>query len=258
MVTHPLLEKLGQLKWDGMKVALQEQLQQASIDSLSFEDRLLLMLEREITQRNHRRLQLRLKQAKLKQQTACIEDIDFKAGRGLDKSQILSLAACQWVREHHNILLVGATGTGKTYLACALAHKACLEGFSSAYLRLPRLFQELLIAKGDGRYTRLMQQLAKIDVLILDDWGLNSFNDENCRDLLEILDDRHRVRSTIVTSQFPIKHWHETLGNPTLADAILDRLIHNAYKIELRGESLRKKSQPIIDEKLAFNEGISE
>ena len=254
MITHPLLEKLSQLKCDGMKAALQEQLQQADMDSLSFEERLLLMLEREITQRNHRRLQARLKQAKLKQQTACIENIDFKSSRGLDKLQILSLSACQWVREHHNILLVGATGTGKTYLACALAHKACLEGFSATYVRLPRLFQELLIAKGDGRYTRLMQQLAKTDVLILDDWGLNSFTDDNCRDLLEILDDRHQVRSTMITSQLPVKNWYETLGNPTLADAILDRLIHNAYKIELKGESLRKKSPTVIDEKLAFTE----
>lgn len=257
MVAHPLLNKLSQLKCDGMKIALQEQFGQAEIDLLSFEDRLLLLLEREMTQRNQRRLQLRLKQAKLKQ-TACLENIDFKASRGLDKSQLLSLASCQWIREHHNVLLVGATGTGKTYIACALAHQACLEGFSAAYCRLPRLFQELLIAKGDGRYTRLIQQLAKIDVLILDDWGLSPFADEQCRDLLEILDDRHRLRSTIVTSQFPIKHWHETLNNPTLADAILDRLVHNAYKIQLKGESLRKKSSATIDEKLAINEMISE
>lgn len=227
------------------------------MDSLSFEDRLLLLLEREMTQRNHRRLQVRLKQAKLKQ-TACIENIDFRAGRGLDKSQILSLATCQWIREHHNSLIVGATGTGKTYLACALAHKACLEGFSAIYLRLPRLFQELLIAKGDGRYTRFIQQLARIDVLILDDWGLNAFTDEQCRDLLEILDDRHQLRSTIITSQFPIKHWHETLNNPTLADAILDRVVHNAYKIQLKGESLRKKTSVVMDEKLALDQLISE
>lgn len=250
---HSLLDKLTYLKCDGMNVALQEQMQQTDIDSLSFEERLLLLLEREITLRHHRRLQLRLKQAKLKQ-TACIENIDFKTHRGLDKSQVLSLASCQWVREHHNILLVGATGTGKTFLACAFAHKACLEGFSATYLRLPRLFQELVIAKSDGRYIRLMQQLAKIDVLILDDWGLNAFTEEQCRDLLELLDDRHQVRSTIVTSQFPIKHWYETLNNPTLADAILDRLVHNAYKIELKGESLRKKSSVMIDKNLALEQ----
>lgn len=161
MVTHPLLTKLSQLKCDGMKVALQEQLQQADIDSLQFEERLMLLVERELTLRNHRRLQLRLKQAKLRQ-TACIENIDFKPSRGLDKAQLLSLASCQWIREHHNVLLIGATGTGKTHIACALAHQACLEGFSAAYLRLPRLFQELLIAKGDGRYTRFCNNWLKL------------------------------------------------------------------------------------------------
>lgn len=256
MLTHPLLTKLTQLKYHGMKIALQEQLGQEEINSLSFEDRLMLLLDREITQRNQLRLQLRLKQAKLKQ-TACLENIDFKASRGLDKSQLLSLGSCQWIREHHNVLLVGATGTGKTFIGCALAHRACLEGFSAAYLRLPRLFQELQVAKGDGRYTRFIQQLAKIDVLILDDWGLSPFTEEQCRDLLEIVDDRHKLRSTIVTSQFPIKHWHEILNNPTLADAILDRLVHNAYKLQLKGESLRKKS-PTVEEKLAITEVISE
>jgi DNA replication protein DnaC len=166
---HLLFEKLSELKCDGMRAALQEQMAQTNIDSLAFEQRLLLLLDREITRRNHRRLQLRLKQAKLKQM-ACLENIDFKVSRGLDKAQILSLASCQWIKEHHNILLVGATGTGKSYLACALGHKACLEGFSAIYLRLPRLFQELLIAKGDGRYSRQVQQLAKADVLILDLW----------------------------------------------------------------------------------------
>lgn len=253
---HCLLEKLTELKCYGMKAALQEQMQQSSLENLSFDDRLLLLLERETTLRDHRRLQLRLKQAKLKQ-TACMEDINFKAGRGLNKSQLLSLASCQWIKDRHNILIVGATGTGKTYLACALAHKACLEGFSAAYLRLPRLFQELAVAKGDGRYMRLMQQLAKIDLLILDDWGLNAFNDEQSRDLLELLDDRHALRSTIITSQFPVKNWHETLNNPTLADAILDRVVHNAYRFELKGESLRKKSAVVIDEKLALEQVIS-
>lgn len=246
---HLLLEKLSELKCDGMKVALTEQWEQSSTDTLAFEERLLLLVEREITRRNHRRLQLRLKQAKLKQ-TACMENIDFKMHRGLDKSQFFSLATCQWVNEHHNILLLGATGTGKTYLACALGHKACLEGFTALYLRLPRLFQELAIAKGDGRYGRLLQQLSKIDVLILDDFGLAPFTDEYCRDLLEILDDRHRLRSTLITSQFPVKHWHEIFNNPTLADAILDRLIHNAYKIELKGESLRKELSPTVNKSL--------
>lgn len=256
MINHPLLDKLNALKCEGMITALQEQAQCEDIDSIPFNERLLLLLDREITVRNQKRLQLRLKKAKLKQ-TACVEQIDFKVSRDLDKALILSLSACQWVREHQNIVFVGATGTGKTYLACALAHKACLEGFSAMYLRLPRLLQELLIAKGDGRYIRLIQQLAKLDVLILDDWGLNVCTDEQSRDLLEILDDRHQLRSTIVTSQLPIKHWHETLGSPTIADAILDRLVHNAHKIELKGDSMRKNSQIKTEKSLEFNTGVS-
>jgi len=238
---HSLTHQLNQLKFEGMKTALNEQLAMNDIQSLAFEERLSLLLERELTVRNNRRLQQRLHRAKLKH-TACLEQIDFGSARGLNKRLILSLADCTWVKQQLNVLLVGATGTGKTYLACALAHKACLEGFSAAYVRLPRLFQDIACARGDGRYTRLMQQLAKLDVLILDDWGLAPFTLEQCRDLLELLDDRHKLHSTIVTSQLPIKHWHETLGEPTLADAILDRLVHNAHKIELKGDSLRKKS----------------
>ena len=252
MLPNPLLEQLSQLKFDGMKIALREQLAMPDITRLPFDERLALLLDREITVRNQRRVEQRLRRAKLKQ-TACIEQIDFNVARGLDKRLILSLADCTWVKRHLNILLVGATGTGKTYLACALAHKACLENYSAAYVRLPRLFQELLTAKGDGRYSRVMQQLAKLDVLILDDWGFAPFTADQCRDLLEILDDRHTRRSTIVTSQFPIKHWHDTLGQPTLADAILDRLVHNAYKIELKGDSLRRNSTPMVTETLVFN-----
>lgn len=255
MNPHPLLEQLTRLKFDGMKIALSEQLAMPDIDSLLFTERLSLLLERESTVREQRRLQQRLRRAKLKH-TACIEQIDFSASRGLNKRLILSLSDCTWVKQHLNMLVVGATGTGKTYLACALAHKACLEGYSAAYVRLPRLFQDLLVAKADGRYTKLMQQLAKLDVLILDDWGLTPFNTEQCRDLLEILDDRHKLRSTIVTSQFPIQHWHDTLGEPTLADAILDRLVHNAHKIELKGDSLRKKSTLNVDEALDLNNPI--
>jgi len=253
MLTHPLLEKFQQLNCLGMKTALQEQLQRHDLGDLSFEDRLMLLLDREMTHRNNRRLQLKLKQAKLKQ-AASIENLDFKQSRGLDKALILSLTSCQWVKEHQAILLTGATGTGKTYIACALAHQACLEGWSSVYVRLPRLYQEFLMAKGDGRYAKLMKQLAKVEVLILDDFGLQTLNDDQCRDLLEILDDRHRLKSTIITSQLPVKDWHEALGNPTLADAILDRLVHQAYRIQLKGDSLRKKSSAITNEKLATNE----
>ena len=243
---NPNFEKLQQLKFRGMRHALEEQLQQHDIDDLSFTERLALLLDRELLERENHRLNIRLKKAKLKQQ-ASIEDIDFKHPRGLSKQLILALASCKWVKDHNNILLIGPTGTGKTYLACALAHKACLEGFTTQYLRLPRLFQELLLAKGDGRYTKLMTQFAKTDVLILDDWGLNKFNDEQRRDLLEILDDRHNIRSTIVTSQLPVKLWHETIADPTLADAILDRLVHNAHKIQLKGESLRKNKNNLTN-----------
>lgn len=240
MLTHPNMDKLHALKFTGMLQALEEQLKQIDIHDLTFEERLALMLDRELTVRESRRLASRLKKAKLKQ-PACMEDIDFKHPRGLSRSNLLSLASCNWISSHQNILLIGPSGVGKTYLACALAHKACLEGYTTKYVRLTRLLQELSIAKGDGQYMKLIAQLAKFDVLILDDWGLNQFNDEQRRDILEILDDRHNLKSTIVTSQLPVEHWHEHIGDPTLADAILDRLVHNAHKIKLKGDSLRKK-----------------
>ncbi len=227
-----------------MARALAEQMALPDIDDLSFEERLGLLVDREATEREDRRLQTRLRQAKLKQ-NACIEDIDFKQSRGLDKSLILDLAQCQWIKKHLNLLITGPTGVGKTWIACALAQKACREGFTSLYLRLPRLLQELPIAKGDGTYTRLMTRLAKVDVLILDDWGLSKLIAEQRRDLLEILEDRHDNRSTIVTSQLPLDQWHHIIGDPTLADAILDRLVHNAYKINLKGESMRKRKSKL-------------
>jgi DNA replication protein DnaC len=244
MLNHPTLDKLQDLRFTGMVKALTEQMTLPDIDELSFEERLGLLVDREMTEREDRRLTTRLRQAKLKQ-NACIEDIDFKQSRGLDKSLILDLAQCQWIRKHLNLLITGPTGVGKTWVACALAQKACREGFTSLYLRLPRLLQELPIAKGDGTYTRLMNRLAKVDVLILDDWGLSKLIAEQRRDLLEILEDRHDTRSTIVTSQLPLDQWHHIIGDPTLADAILDRLVHNAYKINLKGESMRKNKSKL-------------
>ena len=170
-------------------------------------------------------MQSRLKKAKFKQQ-ACMEDVDYGAPRKLDKTLLAKLSQCQWVKEHNNVLIIGATGTGKSYMATALAHKACLEGFRVCYHRMSRLLSDFVIAKGDGRYGRLMNELAKTDVLILDDWGIMDLNDANRRDLLEILDDRHGKLSTIVTSQLPIKLWYESLGDKTLADAIMDRLVY--------------------------------
>lgn len=222
-----------------MAAALAEQRAMPDIEELAFEERLGLLIDREVTERENRRLSSCLRRAKLKH-NAALEDIDYRHPRGLDKSLIQSLAACQWVSEHLNILITGPTGVGKTWLACALAQKACREGHTALYLRLPRLLQEMAIAKGDGRYSKLLATLAKTEVLILDDWGLAQLAPEHRRDLLEILEDRHGTRSTLATSQLPIDQWHGLIGDPTLADAILDRLVHNAYKINLKGSSMRK------------------
>jgi DNA replication protein DnaC len=239
MLTHPTLEKLLALRLFGMARAFEDQQRLPEIESLSFEERLGLLVDREMTDRENRRLKTRLRQARLRQQAA-LEDVDFRHPRGLDKSLIAQLSSCRWVDQHHNILITGPTGCGKTFLACALAHKACREGYTVRYLRLPRLFQDLQIAKGDGRYPKLLAALAKTDLIVLDDWGLAPLTDEQRRDLLELLEDRHGLRSTLVAAQLPVDKWHARIGDPTLADAILDRLIHNAYKIPLKGDSMRK------------------
>lgn len=239
MLAHPTIESLKNLRLSGMAKALENQFNQPQIESMSFEERLGLIVDCEVCDRETRRLQTRLRNAALKQE-ASVENIDYKASRGIDKKLILTLANCQWTKLHRNVLIVGATGTGKTYLACALAHKVCLEGSTVYYARLPRLLPELALARGDGSYCKKMKQLAKVSLLLLDDWGLAPLTDEQRRDLLEILDDRHEKSSTIVTSQLPIKLWHEAIGDKTLADAILDRLVHNAYRLELKGDSMRK------------------
>jgi DNA replication protein DnaC len=240
VLNHPTLEKLQRLRLSGMHKALTEQMNLPDIDTLSFEERLGLLADREITDREDRRLNTRLRQARLRQ-NACLEDIDYRAPRGLDKALIAQLATCRWVHEGLNLIINGPAGVGKTWIACALAHKACREGYTALYLRLPRLLEELHLAHGDGRFPKLMAGLAKTDLIVLDDWGLAKLSAEQRRDLLELLDDRHGNRSTIVTSQLPVDHWHEVIGDPTLADAILDRLVHNAYRINLKGESMRKR-----------------
>ena len=240
MLKHPTLDKLHALKLTGMAAALEDQSATPDITDLSFEERLGLLVDREMTERDNRRMSSRLRRAKLRH-AAILEDIDYRNSRGLDKGLVQSLASCQWVKEHLNVLITGPTGVGKTWLACALAHKACREGYTAQYVRLTRLLRELTIAKGDGQYSKLLTNLAKVDVLILDDWGLMKLSAENRRDLLEVLEDRHGRRSTIATSQLPIEEWHGVIGDATLADAILDRLVHNAYKINLRGESMRKQ-----------------
>lgn len=246
MLTHSTLEKLRSLRLTGMAEAFSEQLTKPLPD-LDFESRLGFLIEREWYLRENRRLKNRLKQAKL-QQTACIEDVDFNHPRGLNKSTIIELARVQWIHQHLNLLITGPTGCGKTYLACAFSHKACLSGFTARYYRLPRLWHELKIAKADGTYSNWLSQLAKIDLLVLDDWGLVCPDEEQRRDLLEMLDDRYQQRSTVITSQLPITHWHEHLNDATLADAILDRLMHNSIRLELNGDSLRKKQKTLQTE----------
>jgi DNA replication protein DnaC len=199
-----------------------------------------LLVDREAVDRESRRLTTRLRKAKLRQ-NACIEDIDFRQPRGLDKSLITRLADCQWIKNHQNLIITGPTGAGKSYLACAFAQKACREGYSVVYQRISRLFEDLSLAKGDGRYIKMLTGFAKTDLLVLDDFGLAKLNQEQRHDLLEIFEDRHGLKSMMVTSQLPVEIWHEQIGDPTLADAILDRLVHNAHKIQLKGGSMRKR-----------------
>jgi DNA replication protein DnaC len=246
MLNQPTLEKLRALKLRGMAEAFSEQLQKPMPD-LDFESRLGLLIDREWYLRENRRLDRRLSQAKLKE-NASIEDIDYQHDRKLNKSVMQELARLQWVYQHLNLLVTGPTGCGKTYIACALAHKACLSGLTSRYYRLPRLWHELKVAKANGTYPVWLSQLAKIDVLILDDWGLITPDIEQRRDLLEMLDDRYQRKSTIITSQLPVTLWHEHLNDATLADAILDRLIHNSKRIEFNKDcdSLRKKKKPAL------------
>jgi len=239
MLTHPTMEKLKTLRLHGMVRSFEEQLSSGDYDDMDFKERLGLLIDRELTEQENRRLTSRLKQAKLRQ-TASMENIDYRQKRGMDKSLMKSLSGCRWIKEHLNILLTGPCGVGKSFIACALGHKACLEGYRVFYCRSSRLFENLALARGDGRYSKIMNSLAKTDLLIIDDWGLSVLTDRERRDMLEVLEDRHQRRSTIITSQLPLEHWHEAIGNPTLADAILDRLIHNAHKIRLKGISMRK------------------
>jgi DNA replication protein DnaC len=251
---HHTVEKLRELKLLGMANALSEQITQTDITNLCFDERLALLVDYEATERASRKLQRRLTKAKLKQM-ATMEDIDYRQPRSLDKALMRQLVNCDWIKEHHNVLIIGPTGTGKTYLACALAHKACLNGYTAFYVRMPRLLPELIISKGDGTYMKRMNELAKIDVLILDDWGLLTLTADHRRDLLEIMDDRHGRKATIITSQLPLKLWHETINDGTLADAILDRLMHNSYRVELKGESMRKLRSQKNTKLLTMKEG---
>jgi DNA replication protein DnaC len=239
MVNEETHQKLVAMKQHGMAAAFDEYLKERRHDKLSFEERFGLMVDREWTERQERRLKRRLSTAKLRE-PACVEDINYRHPRNLDRSVMQRLSTCRWVAEHENVVITGATGLGKTWLACALANKACREGYSAVYFRLPRLFHSLQIARADGSYMKQLARMAKADVLVLDDLGLSPIGDVERRDLLEMLEDRHGVRSTVVTSQIPVKKWHDTIGDPTIADAFLDRLLHRAHRIELKGPSMRE------------------
>ena len=240
MQNQQTLQQLRTLKLIVMADALdQQQTQPATHEELCFEERLSLLVDRESTHRHNNKITRLLKMANLKLQ-ANPEDVDYSHPRGLIKSQFAHLLNGQWLQQHHNILLTGPTGCGKTYLACVLATQACRQGYSVRYFRTSRLLEELSIAHGDGRFSKLIQQLAKTDVLLLDDWGLEKLSLGQRNDLLEIMEDRHGSKSTLITSQLPISQWHQSIGDATLADAILDRLLHNAHKLTLKGESMRK------------------
>jgi DNA replication protein DnaC len=243
MLTHPTLAMLNDLGLHGMATAFKDLQSQPEARALEHGDWLALLLEREATLRHQKRFENRARAARLRHD-AHVEDVDFRSARGLDRGLFLKLAGCDWIRERRGLLLTGPAGVGKSWLACALGQKACREDFSVAYHRTPRLFAALGLARADGRYTRMLKALARVDLLILDDWGPEKLDDDQRRDLLEIVEDRYERRSTIVTSQIPVDRWYEIIGNPTIADAVLDRLVHNAYRIELSGESLRKQRSP--------------
>ena len=243
MLLEPTIEKLHELRLSNMAEAWQQQQRDAKIGALSFDERFSLIVDSEYQARDNRRLTRLLKDAQLRIPQACVEDVECGPGRGIDKATLRQLASCTWVSEHLNILVCGATGVGKSYLACALAQGACRKGLRVQYRRVPRLLDELALARADGSYARLLAKFAKVEILVLDDWGLGSLKESQRHDLLEVLEDRYARASTVVTSQLPHANWHTWIGDPTLADAILDRLVNNAYKVDLKGNSRRKGPQ---------------
>ncbi len=239
MLVNHTHERLAALGLAGMAKAFDDQQRQGDAAALAFEERLGLMIDREVTERENRRLVTRLKFAALRQ-VAVVEDVDLRTPRGIDRAFFAKLVDGGWISRKQNLLITGPTGVGKSWIACALGHKACRDNRSVLYHRLPRLFEALALARGDGRYARLLKALSRVELLILDDWGLAPLTGEQRRDLLEVVDDRHQRGSTIITSQVPIDQWHEVIADPTIADAVLDRLVHNAHRLELKGDSMRK------------------
>jgi DNA replication protein DnaC len=233
------LDRLYELRLHGMRLALKEQTDSGAAEGLSFDERLGLLIEAEDAWRLNSRIQVRVKKAKIRQ-NARLEELDYRTVRGLDRSLLETLASCRWLKEKRNVILVGPTGVGKTFLSSALTLRACQEGFSARYLRAPRLLHDLDIARADGTLRNKLSALNHVDLIVLDDWLIAPLSDAHRRDVLEILDDRYDTKSTMIATQLPVEKWHEAIGDPTLADAILDRLVHNAYRLELQGESLRK------------------
>lgn len=234
------MEKLFLMKLFGMTEGLKEQMNNPQYSDLSFEERLGILVDKETLYRENRRLKTLASKAHFRYPSACFENIDFRTRRGMTKDGLFRLCQNDWIRSHHNLIIIGPTGVGKTFITCALGTSAIRSGISALYVRMPRLVQELKVARADGSYIKLLQRLQRMKLLIIDDWGLNPFTDETRRDLLEILEDRHQMRSTIIASQLPIDTWHDVIGDPTLADAICDRVVHNAHKIIMTGESMRK------------------
>ena len=245
MLNQPILDKLSVLKLNGMQDGLREQMENQQYKKLSFEERFGLLLDREWDLRQSRKLKRRMRMARFRESSAVMEDLEISARRGLDRKQVLYLAEGKWIQEKLNTIITGPTGAGKTYLACALGNAACRNSFSVRYFPLSRLLNKLKFARADGSYPKFLDQLAKTQLLILDDWLRNQLTEIQTNDILEIMEDRYNIHSTMVATQLPVADWHELFGNPTLADAIMDRLIHNAYRLELKGESMRKKKSSL-------------
>lgn len=246
MLTHPTIDQLRSLKLDGMADAFVELQSQDGARDLSPAEWLALLLDRETVTRGTKRFQSRLRSAHLRHGQASIEDVDYRAQRHLDKALFQQLATCRWIADHRNLLVTGKCGVGKSWLSCALAQKACRDGYTVHYTRVPRLFADLELAHGDGRFARLFRTLTKVDLLILDDWGPDRLTASQRRDLMEIVEDRHGSGSIVITSQLPVEAWHDVIGEPTFADAILDRIVHNAYRLALEGPSMRKNDEAAV------------